>query len=199
MDWIELIFGGGGVMMAILPVLAIAGLAAAGAGAIGSGITRKKQKQALNNMRAGVAKEQAENKSWYNANALSDYTQRADTQNLFKNLRDNLKRSRDTTTSTAAITGATPAAVAAAKERDTKAVSDTYSNVAAMGQQWKDNITSQYLRRKDYLSNKMLGLDQQGLQDYDRQSQNWGNLMNSGLNVAAGSAMSGYSSMIPSK
>lgn len=184
--------------MAILPVLAIAGLAAAGAGAVGGAITRKKQRQELNNMRAGVAAEQAENRAWYNANALSDYTQRADAQNLFKNLRDNLKRSRGVTASTAAVTGATPAAVAAAKERDTKAVSDTYSNVAAMGQQWKDNVTSQYLRRKDFLSNKMLGLDQQGLADYDRQAQNWGNLMSSGLNLAAGSAMPGYAGMIPS-
>jgi hypothetical protein len=198
MNLTELLFGSGDTMLAILPILAIAGLAAAAAGGIGSAVSNSKKRKELGRMRSGVEAEQAENRAWYNANALSDYTLRADAQNLFKNLRDNLKRNRDVTTATAAVTGATPAAVAAAKERDTKAISDTYSNVAAMGQQWKDNVTNQYLRRKDFLSNKMLGLDQQNLQGYDQQSQSWGNLMNSGLNLAGGSVMPGYSSMIPS-
>jgi hypothetical protein len=188
--WFSWITETADVQTAILPLLAVAAVAAA-AGAVGGAVTRNKQKKALNRISSGVEKEQAENKTWYNANALADYTQRADTQNLFKNLRDNLKKNRDATSATAAVTGATPAAIAAAKERDAKAISDTYSNVAATGQQWKDNITGEYLRRKDYLNSRKLGIDGQRLADYDRQAQNWGNLMYSGINYAAGAAASG--------
>lgn len=188
----------GDVQMAILPVLAIGGLLAAGAGAVGSSVTRNKQKKALRNMQAGIDAEQRENTNWYNANALTDYTQRADAQNLFKNLRDNLRRNRDVTKSTAAVTGATTASIAKAKEQDSKAISDTYSNVAAMGQRYKDNVTDQYLRRKDYLRNQGLGLAQQDYQSYDRVASGWHNFMNSGLNTAKGAVMSNYASMIPS-
>ena len=196
MELIDILFGIDGVHTAAIPLIAIA-LATAAAGAVGSGVSRNKQKKKLNQMRAGIAGEQAENRAWYNANALSDYTQRADAQNLFKHLRDNLKRRRDVTSATAAVTGATPAAQAAAKEADTRAISDTYSNVAAMGQRYKDNVTSQYFRRMDMLNNRMMGIDQQDLQSYDRMAQTWGNLMNTGLNTAAGAALSDYAGMYP--
>jgi hypothetical protein len=197
MGWVEFLFGVGDVQMAILPILAIAGLAVAGAGAAGQIGARNRQDRRLADMRAGVQAEQAENKRWYNTNYLSDYTQRADAQLLFKNLRDNLKRSRDVTSATAAVTGATPAAVAAAKERDARAVSDTYGSVAAVGQQWKDRLTDQYLRRKDFLSSKMYGLDQAGLANDDRRAQDWGSLMQSGLNAASGAFMPSYAGMVP--
>ena len=196
MFMIELMFGSGDVLAAIIPLLAIAGLAAAGAGVAGNAITRGKQKRELNKMREGVAAEHAENKAWYNANALSDYTQRADSQNLLKNLRDNLKRRRDATTATAAVTGATPAAQAAAKESDARVISDTYSNLSALGQRYKDNVTDQYFRRKDMLNNRLMGLDQQNLAGYDRMANSWSNLTSTGLNTAAGAFMPAYASMM---
>ena len=115
MEWIEILFGCNGLQMAVIPVLAIAGLAAAAAGGIGSGVTRQNQKKRLGQMQADIRGQMADNRSWYNANYLSDYTQRADAQNLFKHLQDMLKRRREVTAATAAVTGATPAAQAAAK------------------------------------------------------------------------------------
>ena len=200
MDLMELILGNGEVVTAIAPLLIMAaiGLAAAGAGAAGSSYNRGQQKKKLNEMRANIASDQAANKAWYNANYLSDYTQRADIQNLFKHLRDNLKRRRDVTTATAAITGATPAAQAAAKEVDARAIGDTYAQASVLGQRWKDNVTNQYFRRQDMLNNRMMGIDQADMQGYDRQAQSWGNLTSSGLSAAAGAAGSYYSNMYPS-
>ena len=174
--------------MAFIPVLAIAGLATAAAGAVGSGVTRQKQKKQLQQMQSDIRSQMADNKSWYNANYMTDYTQRADVQNYLKQLTDNLKRRRETTTATAAVTGATPAAQAAAKEADVRAIGDTYSNIAALGQRYKDTVTNQYLRRQDMLNAHMLGLDQQNYAGYDRMAGSWLNLMGSGLNVAAGAA-----------
>ena len=193
MEWIEILLGCNGLQMAFIPVLAIAGLAAAGAGAIGSGVTRQNQKKKLSQMQADIRGQMADNRSWYNANYLTDYTQRADAQNLFKHLQDGLRRRRDITTATAAVTGATPAAQAAAKEADARVIGDTYSNVAALGQRYKDNVTNQYLRRQDLLNARMLGLDQQDYAGYDRMAGSWMNLMGSGLNTAAGAFDSYYS------
>jgi hypothetical protein len=181
----NLISGTGGIQMAI-PALALIGLISAAASAAGTGIAQNKKRKALAGMRSDVAGDRAANNAWYSANALSDYTQRADAQNMFRHLRENLKSSRDTTTATAAVTGATPAAVAAAKETDAKTISNIYGNVAAMGQQYKDNVTNQYLNRQAWLRNAMLGLDSQELENYQRTSDAWGNIANTGLNTAAG-------------
>ena len=193
---IEIFFGSGDMLLAI-PFLAIAGLAAAAAGAVGSGVSGANKRRTINQMRANVNNELAQNRSWYNANALSDYTQRADAQNLFKHLRDNLKRRRTVTAATAAVTGATPAAQAAAKESDARAISDTYSNVAAMGQRWKDNITNQYLRRQDYLNSRLMGVDNLQLNEQSQMQQNWQNLMGTGLNTAISAFPQQYAKMYP--
>ncbi len=185
-----------GLQMAISP-LAVAGIGISGIGAIGNIFTRNKQKKerekAMSQMRSDIRNRQVENKSWYSKNAMLDYTQRADSQNLLKNLRDNLKKRTNSAKSTAVITGATPAAQAVEKEVAAKAVSDTYSNVTAMGQRYKDNVTNQYLRRSEDLDRQMFSLNRMGLSaqehDYNRRAGSWSNLLQTGLNVAAGSVL----------
>ena len=67
--------------------------------------------------------------------------------------------------------------------------------MAAIGQRFKDNVTSQYLRRQDMLNARMFGLDQQDYAGYDRMAGSWMNLMGSGLNAAAGAIGQQYGSM----
>ncbi|NDW19421.1 hypothetical protein D0T53_10945 [Dysgonomonas sp. 216] len=122
----------------------------------------------------------AENKAWYNANALSDYTQRADTQNLMKQLRDTMGKQNKIAANTAVVTGATPEQQAVQKEQSNKVISDTFANIGAMGQQWKDNVTDKYLTRKDNIAQQRMGMMGQKAQSYE-------NLMNSGLNMMSGS------------
>lgn len=147
------------------------------AGSIFGGIKASKQRKKMNRY---LNEQDAENKAWYNANALSDYTQRSDTQNLMKQLRDNLGKSNKRAENMAVVTGATPEQQAVAKEQSNKVISDTFSNIGAMGQQWKDQVTNRYQARRENIANQRMNMMGQKAQSYE-------NLMNSGLNMMGGS------------
>jgi len=136
-------------------------------GAVNAGKKRKQMEQYLN-------QQDAENKAWYNENALSDYTQRADTQNLMRQLRNTLDRQNQIASNTAVITGATPEQQAVQKEQSNKVVADTYSNIGAMGQKYKDSITNRYLAIRSNIANQRMGM-------WGDQANNYENLMNTGL------------------
>ena len=89
-----------------------------------------------------------------------DYTQRADTQALIKNMRDTMREQTKRTESTAAITGATPEMTNVAKENANKVISDTYSRVGAMGQQYKDKVQDRYMSRKQLMDTRKNGDDE---------------------------------------
>lgn len=156
------------------------GLGASILGAIKAGKERRKMDGYLN-------QQDAENKAWYNNNALSDYTQRADAQNLIKNMRDNMNMYNKRISQTATITGATPESVAAQKEAANKSVSDTYANIGAMGQQWKDNITNQYLNRKYAIANQRMGMMNEKANSYEQLMQNGIGSMGSSADSLLGS------------
>jgi hypothetical protein len=122
-----------------------------------------------------------DNTAWYDANALSDYTQRADAQNLMKQLRDNLTRQNRIAANTAVVTGATPEQEAVQKEQSNKVISDTFSNLGAMGQQWKDRVTDRYLARKENIANQRMGMMEGQAQSYDNTANNGWNLMSGSL------------------
>ena len=127
-----------------------------------------------------LSQREADNKSWYNANALADYTNRSDVQNLIRILRENLNKQNKATANSAVVTGATPEAQAVAKEQSNKVIADTYANIGALGQQYKDRITDQYLAQKNYFDKMRFGMSEASATSY-------GNLMNNGLNVMASS------------
>jgi hypothetical protein len=153
-------------------------------GAIGLGASllggnkAAKQRKLMENYLNG---QDTENKAWYNANALSDYTQRADTQNLMKQLRDNLSRQNRIAANTAVVTGATPEQQAAAKEQANKAISDTYSNIGALGQQWKDRVTDRYMARKANIASQRMNM-------MEGKARSGENLQGNGLNMLGNSA-----------
>jgi hypothetical protein len=160
--------------MPILP-----SLIGAGAGLLGSLYGGWKAAGVRKRMDSYLNQQNSENQAWYNANALSDYTQRADAQNLLKNLRENLSRQNKIAAGTAVITGSTDEQQAAAKERSNKMVSDLYGNLGAMGQQWMDNITDQYLKRNGMIANPRMGMMEGAANSYE-------NLMSTGLDMTSG-------------
>lgn len=135
---------------------------------------RKKMERYLN-------KQDTDNKAWYNTNALSDYTQRSDSQNLMKQLRDTLTRQNKAAANTAVITGATPEQQAAIKDQSNKVMSDTFSNIGAMGQHYKDRVTNQYLARKQDIAGQRMSMMQGNAQAGE-------NLQSNGLNLLSNSA-----------
>jgi len=151
----------------------VIGGAASLIGAINAGKERRRMERYLNI-------QDAENKSWYNQNAYSDYTQRSDTQNLIRNLREQLDRRNKIASNTAVVTGATPEQQAVQKEQSNKVIADTYSNIGAQGQQYKDMITNRYLAMKQNYANQRMGM-------MDAKASNYETLLNNGLGAVTDS------------
>lgn len=147
------------------------------AGSIFGGSKAAKQRRKMNRY---LNEQDAENTTQYNRDYYSDYTQRADTQNLMKQLRDNLGKTNKRAENMAVVTGATPEQQAVQKEQSNKVISDTFSNIGAQGQMWKDQVSNRYLARRENIANQRMGVMGQKAQSYE-------NLMNSGLNMMGGS------------
>jgi len=160
-------------------VQAAAGLASG----IMGGIKGAKARREMNNL---LNEQEDKNQAWYNANAYSDYTQRADAQNLMRNLREGLDRQNKRAAGMAVITGGTVEQQAMQKEQTNNIISDTYANLGAAGQQFKDRITDRYLSRGDALTGKRLGM-------FEAEAASGDALMASGINQigSAGSSMMG--------
>ena len=165
--------------MLVAGLLGGAGLATSLYGGYKAGQERKKMEEQVKGW-------EGENKAFYNSQALGDYTQRADAQNSIRQMREQLDRQTKRSANTAAITGGTVEQTAVAKDSANKALSDATSNISAVGQQFKDRVTDQYLGRKQQL---------QGIQYQNTAGKAGGyeGLMQTGLNTAAGA----LSSLIP--
>lgn len=140
-------------MIQYLPM--IASIAQTGYGAIKEGQERKR-------MAGERQKWGAENEALFNADYYSDYTKRADSQNIIRQLRDQMKKQDKVDQNVAAVTGATPEVMNAGKERRNKVMTDAYANIAANAMQYKDRAKGRYLSRKAQL---------QGM-EYDVMNQN---------------------------
>ena len=150
--------GSGGVMMAIAPLLALPAVASL-ASTVYGGIQARK---ARGEMKKTRQKWNAENESMYNQDYYSDFTQRADSQNLIKGMRDEQRDQNKIDQNTAVVTGATPEVQNAAKERRNKAMTSVFGTIGAQGQAWKDRAKDRYVSRKMNLQNM----------EYDDQNQN---------------------------
>lgn len=159
--------------------LAAAGLASSLFAGYKAGKERKKMRSELDAL-------EAENKAIYNAQALGDYTQRADAQNILRQMRNQLDRQTKRAANTQAITGGTIEQTAAMKDSANRALADTMANLGAVGAQFKDRVTDRYLNRKNQLSMQKMNL-------LNQSARGWEGLMQTGLNTSAGA----LSSLIP--
>lgn len=162
-------------MIQYLPM--IASLAGSAYGAIQEGQERKR-------MAAERQKWNAENEALFNQDYYSDYTKRADSQNVIRQMRNQQQNENKVDQNVAAVTGASPDAMNARKERRNKAMTDLYSNLGAVGAQWKDSVKGRYQARKQAL---------QGL-EYDtmnQRAQSANNLMYNGIKTLGSTDWSG--------
>ena len=129
-------------------------------------------------MQAQTQKWNAENEALYNKDYYGDYTQRADAQNVIKQMRDETKRQDSIDKNTAVVTGATPEVQIANKDQRNRNMSNLFGSLAAQGQQFKDRAENRYQARKQAL---------QGM-EYDSTAQNaesGNNLLYNGISLAA--------------
>jgi hypothetical protein len=160
--------------------------ASAAYGAIKQGKASRAQKREMAAQKAKVEKWNTENERMFNADYYSDYMQRADTQNVIRQMRDQLDRQTKRDTNTAVITGATPESQAVARNARTQAMSNLFGNLSAMGQQYKDRVREHYLSQK----NNLRQMDYQGYLEnidmYNRQMESAGNMTGNALGSMSG-------------
>lgn len=129
-------------------------------------------------------KQMSDNESWYNNEYYKDYTKRTDSQNLLKRLKETTDSNTKRAEMTAAITGATPESVQVSRDANNKVISDTASNIAAMGESHKDRIQQQYLARKDGYNRNMYNTLIGNAESNERGMYNGINQIGSGLSSA---------------
>lgn len=161
--------------------LALLGTIANAGSTIYGAIQEGKQREQMANERQ---KWNADNEAMYNQDYYSDYTQRADAQNVIRQMRDQMKQQNQVEQNTAAVTGASPETVNAGKEARNKAITNLYGNIAAMGADYKERAKNRYVARKQAL---------QGM-EYDTMNQNAtsaNNLLYNGIRGAANTDWAG--------
>lgn len=169
-DFLQQLFYSSDAVMAIAWaafIPAALNLVSSGVGAINEGKKRRQMNQRLNEMKD-------ENQAFFNQDYYGDYTQRADAQNVIRQMRDALKEQSKRDEGSAVVTGATIESQAANKEARNKAMSNLFGNLGAMGEQFKERAKNRYLARKSALE----GMEYDNiLQD----AQSSGNLLQNGL------------------
>ena len=130
-------------------------------GAIFGGISASK---AMKKMKQNIQNQMRENQDWYDRRYNEDATQRADAQRLLTMTEDSIRKRNQAAAGAQAVMGGTEESVAAAKEANSQALSDTTSNIAAAADQRKDAIEQQYMATKSNLNQQLNDLQQKKAQ-----------------------------------
>lgn len=130
-------------------------------GAIFGGISASK---AMKKMKQNIQNQMRENQDWYDRRYNEDATQRADAQRLLTMTEDSIRKRNQAAAGAQAVMGGTDESVAAAKEANSQALSDTTSNIAAAADQRKDAIEQQYMATKSNLNQQLNDLQQKKAQ-----------------------------------
>jgi len=121
--------------------------------------------RAARKMKANIEQQKAENQRWYDKNYNEDATQRADAQRLLTMTEDSISKRNQQAAGAAAVMGGTEESVTAAKEANSKALSDTMSSINTAAEARKSQIEQQYMTRNDNLNQQLNNLEQQKAQN----------------------------------
>lgn len=124
-----------------------------------------KQSKAMSQVMKNLKNQMKENQDWYDRRYNEDATQRADAQALLTQTEDSIRRRNAQAAGTAAVMGGTEESVAAAREANNKALTDTVSNIAVNADARKDNIEQQYMKTKSDLNEKINNMTLQKAQN----------------------------------
>ena len=137
--------------------MGLIGGAIGAAGGIFGGISASK---ALRQMKRNVEAQRKSNQDWYDQRYNEDATQRADAQRLLTMTEESIRKRNQQAAGSAAVMGGTDESVAAAKEANRKALSDTMSNINASAEARKDQIEQTYRQKDDEYVNQLNQIEQ---------------------------------------
>lgn len=113
-----------------------------------------KSKEYNDRANAILKQQREENKAWYNTKMAEDYTQRTDAQAVFNKQRELLDQQYNNAKASAAVTGASDAAVAAQKAAANDAMAQTMSDVASDAADYKNQVENSYRNTEANLANQ---------------------------------------------
>lgn len=149
-----------------------AGIGAAGSllGGIMSGVQNRKNRKL-------VDKQLQENENLYNRDYYQDILSRSDVSRVLGRARDQYERAGQQAARTAAVTGATPESVAAAKKANAEAYANAVSDVAAQSSVIKDNAQQRYLNTKNQLVGSLMNQNGNSAASWATAAANSANLL----------------------
>lgn len=152
-------------------------------GAVSSVLGSSSRNSALRRQRRLLMEQQRENDNWYNRRYNEDATGRADAQRLLSITADAIRRRNREAAGVAAVMGGSDEGVAAVKEANAKALSDTAGRIAAQSDARRDAVEREYMRRKSDLDGQLRGVDAQVQSGWD--------MVGGALGGAVGGALGG--------
>lgn len=126
------------------------------ASSIFGGISARKARRKQERM---LARQEKENRAWYDRKYNEDPTKRADTVRLLTQMQEQIKNRNKAAKGRQAVMGGTEDSTTAVKEANNKTLADTTSQIVAANEARKDAIEGQYQARKDAIQNKRMGLE----------------------------------------
>lgn len=127
-------------------------LASSIAGGIANSNARKKQEQML-------ARQQQENKAWFDRKYNEDPTKRADTVRLLTQMQEQIKNRNRAARGRQAVMGGTEDSTTAVKEANNKTLADTTSQIVAANESRKDSIEQQYQQNKRSIQGQQMQME----------------------------------------
>ena len=137
--------------------MGLLGTAIGAAGAIFGGISASK---AMKNVKKEINAQREKNQDWYDQRYNEDSTQRADAQRILTQTEESIKNRNRQAAGAQAVMGGTDESVAATKAANAGALAATTSQVAAAGEQRKDNIETAYMNADNAFSEQLNAVEQ---------------------------------------
>lgn len=136
------------------------------------------QKRASDEQRAKediIAKQAAEDRSWFEKQYYQDITKRTEIQNMLRILDQNQKKADTAVAARAAITGATPEQQLAGKEVNRRAFADAVADIASNASQLRDQYMRDYQGQRNRYYAQRLGMQDQLAAIHANTANQWAN------------------------
>lgn len=138
----------------------IGGIGSAVAGIVGGNATRKAA-----NRNAKILQEmENRNKAWYEQDYYGNYLERADAKAAINETRELLKERYKDAEGAAAVSGASEESLARQKAAANEVVADVTSNLAAAGENFKQQARENYQASQDAINEQKMGVNNQKAQ-----------------------------------
>lgn len=137
--------------------MGLIGSAIGAAGSIFGGLSASK---AMKKVKRNIEAQRQKNQDWYDRRYNEDATQRADAQRILTQTEESIKNRNRQAAGAAAVMGGTDESVAAAKEANSRAITDATSQIAAQADARKDAIEGTYMQNDAALTEQLNQIEQ---------------------------------------